>query len=164
MVLKADEEDDDLVAKLKEKQTFHTRLGELFRKNNVSAVLRGWDTNGDGTVDLAEMTQGLALIGHVEQIEEFFRSIDVDKSGTIERAELVAVVEVRRGHRSAHAPRRACRGFAQEPRSVRRASGSLWLRPQAMSRVPPATSPSVMHRRTTPVAPLAAPIVASVPA
>ena len=31
---------------LKEKQTFEFRLGDLFRKKNVSAVMVDWDQNG----------------------------------------------------------------------------------------------------------------------
>eukprot|EP00966_Prymnesium_polylepis_P076343 1769467-Prymnesium_polylepis.1 len=40
LVLDADQDDDDLVAKLKEKQNFEFRLGDLFRKKNVAAVMR----------------------------------------------------------------------------------------------------------------------------
>ena len=36
--------------KLSGKQSFEFRLGDLFRKNNVTAVLRSWDENGDGSV------------------------------------------------------------------------------------------------------------------
>ena len=39
---------DEVVQKLRSKQSFEFRLGDLFRKNNVTAVLRSWDENGDG--------------------------------------------------------------------------------------------------------------------
>ena len=40
LVVKAGEDDDELVAKLREKQSFEFRLGDLFRKNNVTAILK----------------------------------------------------------------------------------------------------------------------------
>ena len=44
-------------------------------------------------VDLPEMKDALALLGHEEDVTNFFNSIDVDKSGTIEKSELLAVVD-----------------------------------------------------------------------
>ena len=80
-MLDADQYDEELVNTLKEKQTFEFRLGDLFRKKNVSAVMVDWDQNGDGSISLPELQDALSLLGHESEISEFFTSIDVDKSG-----------------------------------------------------------------------------------
>jgi len=92
MVLNADDEEEELASATKAKQSFEYRLGDLFRKRSAAELLKEWDNNGDGNVNLKELQDALHLIGDEKSVTEFFESVDVDRSGTIEITEIKTVV------------------------------------------------------------------------
>ena len=89
------EKEEARLAELKQQQPLVVRLGLLLARQELRAIdlMRQWDINGDGAVsrdEFASSVRSLGLEATAAEIDEVFRLLDDDGSGSLELTELKA--------------------------------------------------------------------------
>jgi Ca2+-binding EF-hand superfamily protein len=94
------EEAEAMEAKLKGMETLKCRVGRAIRLSGkkVEQLAHEWDENGDGSITLMEWRKSIRGNASVEasdvrELDELFKSLDTDHSGSIEINELKVAVK-----------------------------------------------------------------------